>query len=129
MGVSGSVTSHVVLGFESVYIDKGSHELSAGAPRAIDLAPDGSQPGAPAAHSCQLVGPGIFTVLGGLRAIVRGNLAVAAGLRAVGGGVSARRSCPGTVSCRILTVARRSQLHLSVGPNRRIVKQTSLALT
>jgi hypothetical protein len=69
------VASHI-LGFESVYIDKGSHELCAGAPRAIDLAPDGSQPGAPAAYSCQLVGPGIFTVLGGLCATPCGSVEI-----------------------------------------------------
>ena len=120
------MTSGVVLGFESVYIDIGSHELSAGTQRAIDLALDGSQPGPPAAHSCQLVGPGILTVLGGLGAIVRRNLAIAAGLGAVGRGLGARRSCPGSVRCRILTVARRSQLRLSVGLVRRIVIRVRL---
>jgi hypothetical protein len=97
--------------------------------RAVDLAPDRSQPGAPAAHSCQLVGPGIFTVLSGLCAIVRGNLAVAAGLCAVGRGLTARRGSPGTFVCRMLTVARRAMLFSSVEITRRVVMRVGLYVT
>src|ERR1700687_4247981 len=77
------MTSGVVCCFEPVYVDIGSDELPAVTLDAIDLAPDCSQPGAAAAHSCQLVGPGILTVPGGLRAIFRRNLAVQAALGAI----------------------------------------------
>src|ERR1700687_4919868 len=77
------MTSGVVCCFEPVYVDIGSDELPAVSPDAIDLARDCRQSGAAAAHSCQLVGPGILTVLGGLRAIFRRNLAVQAALGAI----------------------------------------------
>jgi hypothetical protein len=77
------MSSGVVRGFEPIHVDVCSDKLSADALSAIDLAPDGSQPGAAAAYSCQLVGPGIFTVLGRLGAIFRCNLAVVAALCAI----------------------------------------------
>ncbi len=81
--VPRSMTSGVVRGFEPVHVDVSSYELSADALGSIDLPHDGSQPGAAAAHSCQLIGPGVFTVLGGLGAIFRCNLAVVAALCAI----------------------------------------------
>jgi len=151
------VTSDVVLGFESVYIDIGSHELSAGTLRAIDLAPDVSQPGAPAACSSQLVGTGIFTVLGGLCAIFRCNLPVMAalcaifrcnpavvaalgaifrcnpavvdGLYAAVRSISEPRGAPGTFVCRVLTVARRAIPCGSVVITCRVVTRFGLSVT
>jgi hypothetical protein len=102
------VTFGVVLGLQSIDIDVGRHELSASAPGAIDFALNVSQPGTSAAHSGELVIPGVFTVLGGLQAIVGRNLAIATRLGAVGGGVSSRLGSPGAVGCRVLAVARRS---------------------
>jgi hypothetical protein len=102
------VTFGVVLGLKSIDIDVGSHELSAGAPRTIDFALDVSQSGATAAHSGELVIPGVFTVFGGLQAIVGRNLAIATRLDAVGGGVSSRLGSPSPVGSRVLAVARRS---------------------
>jgi hypothetical protein len=141
--VPSSVTCGVVSGFEPVHVDIGSHELSTDALRAIDLAPDGSQPGAPAACSCQLVGPRIFTVLGGLGAICRCNLAVVAALCAivrcnlavVDGSYAAVRSLsaprggPSTFVCRALTVARRAIPCGSVEITRRVVPRFGLSVT
>jgi hypothetical protein len=77
------VASGVVCGFEPVNVDIRGHELSAISLGAIDLAADGSKPSAPAADSCQLVGPGVFAILGGLRAVFRRNLTVVAALRSI----------------------------------------------
>jgi hypothetical protein len=77
------MTLGVVPGFEPIDVDISSHELSADTLGAIDLTHDGSQPGAAAADAGQLVGPGILTVPGGLRAIFRCDLAVEAALRAI----------------------------------------------
>ncbi len=52
-----SMTCGVVRGFETVYVDVSSYELSAVALGAIELASDGSQPGATAAYARQLIGP------------------------------------------------------------------------
>jgi len=151
------VACGVVRRFESVYIDIGSHELSAGTLRAIDLAPDVSQPGAPAACSSQLVGTGIFTVLGGLCAIFRCNLPVMAALcaifrcnpavvtalgaifrcnRAVVDGlyaavrsISEPRGAPGTFVCLVLTVARRAIPCGSLVITRRVVTRFGLSVT
>jgi hypothetical protein len=81
--VPGSVTVRVVRGFKPIHIDVRSYELSAVALGPIDLASDGSQASAAPAYSRQLVGPRILTVLGGLRAILRRNLAVVATLRPI----------------------------------------------
>gem|GEM_PF-3612363 len=83
--VAGCMTSGVVGGFEPVDVHIRSHELSTVALSAVDLAPYGRQAGAAAADSSQLVGPGILTVLGSLRAIFRRNLAVVAALCAIVG--------------------------------------------
>ena len=141
--VPSSVTCGVVSGFEPVHVDIGSHELSTDALRAIDLATDGSQPGAPAACSCQLVGPRIFTVLGGLGAIfgcnlavvaalcaiVRCNLAVVDGSYAAVRSLSAPRVGPSTFVCRALTVARRAIPCGSVEITRRVVTRFGLSVT
>ena len=82
-GVAGGMPLGVVPGFEPIYVDVCSHELSTDALGAIDLAHYGSQPGAAAADTGQLVGPGILAVPGGLRAIFRGDLAVEAPLCAI----------------------------------------------
>jgi len=137
------VTCGVVRGFKPVYVYIGGHELSADTLCAIDLAPYGSEPGAPAACSCQLVGPGIFTVPGCLGAIFRGNLAVVAALctifrcnlAIVDGPYAAVRSLsapgvgPGTFICRALTVARRAIPCGSVEITRRVVTRFGLSVT
>ena len=127
--VPSSVARGVVGRFEPVYVDIGSHELSADALRPIDLAPDGSQPGAPAARSCQLVGLGIFTVLGGPCAIFGCKLAVVDGLGAVVRSLSAPRGGLSTFVCRILTVARRAVHCGSVEITRRVVTRFGLSVT
>ncbi len=141
--VARSVTSGVVRGFEPVYVDVSSYELSAEALGSIDLPHDGSQPGAAAAHSCQLIGPGVLTVLGGLRAIFRCNLAVVAALCAivrcnlavVDGpyaavrGVSSFRGGPGSSVLRALTVARRAIPCSSIGLTGRVVTRFGLSVT
>ena len=137
------MTSGVVRGFEPVYVDVSSYELSADALGAIDLPHDGSQPGAAAAYSCQLVGPGVFTVFGGLRAIFRCNLAVVAALCAivrcnfavVDGpdaavrGISALRGGPGSCVLRALTVARRAIPCGAIGLTGRVVTRFGLSVT
>gem|GEM_PF-1400003 len=70
----------VVRGFEPIDVDIRRDELAIDALDAIDLSGDGSQSGAAAADPGQLVGPGVFTVLGCLRAILRRDLAVKAAL-------------------------------------------------
>ena len=105
-GIPGSMASGVVCDLQPIHVDVSSYELSAVALGAIDLAPDGSQSGAAAAYTGQLVGPGIFTVLGGLRAIFRCNLAVVAGSYAAVRGISALRGSPDTCVLRALTIAR-----------------------
>jgi hypothetical protein len=60
----------------------------------------------PAAHAGQLVGPGIFAVLGGLGAILGRNLAVIYGLGAVIGSLGVRGWRQRTFACRVLTLAR-----------------------
>jgi hypothetical protein len=118
--VAGGMTLGVVRRFEPIYVDISSYQLSIGALRAIDLAHDGGQSGAAAAYTRQLVGPGIFTVFGGLRAIFRCNLAVVAALCAIVGrnlavvdgsyaavrSISALRGSPDTCVLRALTIAR-----------------------
>jgi hypothetical protein len=137
------VACAVVRGFEPVYVDIGSHELSADTLLATDLAPDGSQPGAPAACSCQLVGPGILTVLGRLCAIFRCNLAVVAALRAIFRCypavvyssfaavrcLSAPRGGPGTFIGRALTVGRRAISSGSVEITRRVITRLGRDVT
>jgi hypothetical protein len=137
------MTSGVVRGFEPVHVDVSSYELSADALGSIDLPHDGSQPGAAAAHSCQLIGPGVFTVLGGLGAIFRCNLAVVAALCAivrcnlavVDGpdaavrGISAFRGGPGSSVLRALTVARRAIPCCSIGLTGRVVTRFGLSVT
>jgi hypothetical protein len=141
--VPSSVARGVVRGFEPIYVDIGSHELSADALRAIDLAPDGRQPSATAARSCQLVGPGIFTVLGGLCAIFGCNLAVMAALCAIFGcnlavvdgsyaavrSFSTPRVGTGTFVCRALSAARRAIPCGSVEITRRVVPRFGFSVT
>jgi hypothetical protein len=77
------MTLGVVRGLQSIDVDVSRYELSAVALGAIDLAPDGSESGAAAAYPGQLIGPGIFAVPGGLRAILSCNLSVVAPLCAI----------------------------------------------
>ena len=56
-GVAGSMTLGVVRGLQPIDVDVSGHKLSAVALGAIDLARDGSEPGAAAAYPRQLVGP------------------------------------------------------------------------
>ena len=65
-----------------------------------------SQAGLPAAHSCQLVGPGIFAVLGGLGAIFGRYPAVIDGLGAVVRSLSATRGRSGAFACLLLILIR-----------------------
>ena len=62
--------------------------------------------GLAAPNSCQLVGPGIFTVLGGVGTIFGRNLAVVDGLGAVVRGTSASPGGLVTFVCRIFPVGR-----------------------
>jgi hypothetical protein len=133
----------VVRDFEPVYVDIGSHELSADTLLATDLPPDCSQPGTAAACPCQLVGPGIFTVLGGLCAIFSCNLAVVAALCAIFScnlavvdgayaavrSLSAPRGGPDTFVRRALTVGRRAISRASVEITRRVVTRFGLSVT
>jgi len=88
-----------------------------------------SQPSLPAPHTCQLVGPGILAVFGGLYAIFGCNPAVVDGLGAVVRGPSAPRSGPGTFVCRILAVARRAVPCGSVEITRRVVTRLGLSVS
>jgi len=138
--VPSGMTSGVVRGFEPVDVHISSDELSVDALDAIDLALDGSQSGPAAAYSSQLVGPGIFTVLGGLRAIfrsdlsveaalgavVRGNLAVVDGSDATIRGLSALGGGPGACILRALTIARRA---IPCGSAGRVVARFCLSVT
>jgi hypothetical protein len=137
------VACGVVRDFEPVYVDISSHELSADALLATDLPPDGSQPGATAACPCQLVGPGILTVPGGLCAIFSCNLAVVAALRAIFRcnpavvdssyaavrSFSAPRGGSGTFVGRALTVGRRAISCVSVEIARRVITRLGLSVT
>jgi len=141
--VPRGMTSGVVRDFEPVHVDVSSYELSADALGSIDLPHDGSQPGAAAAHSCQLIGPGVFTILGSLRAIFRCNLAVVAALCAivrcnlavVDGpyaavrGISAFRGGAGSSILRALTVARRAIPCSSIGLTGCVVTRFGLSVT
>src|ERR1700694_2441418 len=116
------MTVGVVRGFEPVHVDIGGHELSVDTPDTVDLATDGGQSRAAATYSCELIGPGVFTVLGCLRAIFRRNLAVEAALCAIVcgdlavidgtdaavRGIGALRSGPGTRVLGALPIARRA---------------------
>ena len=129
------MTLAIVRRFEPVHVEIGSYELSTVALRAIDLASDGSQAGAAAADARQLVGPGIFTILGGLRAILGCNLAIVAALcpiirchlavvdgsHATVGGISPLRGRPDTRILRALTIGRRAISGGSVEIARRVV--------
>jgi hypothetical protein len=88
-----------------------------------------SQPGLPAPHSCQLVGPGILAVLGGLCAVFGCNLAVVDGLGAIVRSFSLPRGGSGTFACRLLTLARRAIPCGSVEITRRVVTRFGLAVT
>jgi hypothetical protein len=68
----------------------------------------------PAAHSCQLVGPGIFTVLGGLGPIFRRNLAVIDRLGAVVRSLGAPGWRPGAFAFRLVTLCVIARCSLSV---------------
>jgi hypothetical protein len=65
-----------------------------------------SQARLPATHTCQLVGPGVFAVLGGLGAIFRRHLAVIDSLGAVVRSFSVPRWGPGPF--RLLTLTHRA---------------------
>ena len=67
-----------------------------------------SQPRLPSAPCCQLVGPGILAILGGLRAIVRCNPAVVDGSHATVRSLGATRCGSGTFVCRATAVAGRA---------------------
>jgi hypothetical protein len=141
-GISGSMASGVVCDLQPIHVDVSSYELSAVALGAIDLAPDGSQSGAAAAYTGQLIGPGIFTVLGGLRAIFRCNLAVVAALCAIVGrnlavvdgsyaavrSISALRGSPDTSVLRALTIARGAIPGSAVAIPGRVVTRFSLSV-
>ena len=88
-----------------------------------------SQTGLPAAHSCQLVGAGILTILGGLCAIFRCNLAVVDSSFAVVGSPSMPRGSLGTFARLLLTVARRAIPCGSVEITRRVVARFGLPVT
>ena len=137
------MTVGVVRGFEPVHVDIGGHELSVDTPDAVDLAPDGGQSRAAATYSCELVGPGIFTVLGRLRAIFRRNLAVEAALCAIVcgdlavidgtdaavRGIGALRSGPGTRVLGALPIARRAIARGSVEVTGRVIARFGLLVT
>jgi len=99
----------VVRGLEPVDVDISGDDLSTVALGAIDLASNGSQPGTAAAHSRQLVGPGIFTVPRRLRAILRRNLAVVTALCAI-----VRRDLP-VVDCPYAAIRSSSALRGRAG--------------
>jgi hypothetical protein len=81
-----------------------------------------SQAGLPTAHSCQLVGPGILAVLGGVGAIFGRDLAVVDSLGAVIRSLSAARGRSGTFARRLLTVTLRAIPGGSAEVTRRITR-------
>ena len=139
-GVPGGMTLGVVRGFEAIHVDVGGDELSVDPLGTIDLAHDGRQSGAAPAYTGQLVGPRIFTVFGGLRAIFRGDLAVVAALRPIVGRnfavidgsyaavrcVSALQGGPGTRVLRTPAIARRAISCGTVEITGRVIARFSL---
>jgi hypothetical protein len=87
-----------------------------------------SQARLPTAHSCQLVGPGILAVLGGLGAVFGRNLAVLESLGAVIRRLSAPRGSSGTFACRPLTITRRPVPCGPVDITRCVITRCSLSV-
>ena len=83
----------------------------------------------PAAHAGQLVGPGIFAVLGRLGAILGRNLAVIYGLGAVIGSLGVRGWRQRTFACRVVTLARGAVTCGAVEVTRRVVASRGLTVT
>ena len=89
----------------------------------------GCQPGFPSAHSCRLVAPGMLTVLGGLHAIFRGNLAVIDRLGTVVGSLCAPPGSQGAFVGRLLALVRRT-ISCDFGAiARRVVARLGLVVT
>gem|GEM_PF-1325059 len=88
----------------------------------------GSQTGHSPAHSSQLVGPGVFAVLGGLGAIFGRHLAVVDSLGTVIGGFSVPGGRSGAFACRPSTFAHRPIPFGSVKIAGRVVARLSLSV-
>ena len=86
-----------------------------------NVAVAGRQAGFPAAHSGQLVRPRILAVLGGLRPIVCGDLAVVDSSFAAVRGIGAARVGAGAFVCRAPAIARRAITGRPVELARRVV--------
>jgi hypothetical protein len=87
------------------------------------------KPSLPAAHSRQLVGPGILAILRRLSAIVRCDLAIVDGSFAAVRGIGAARVRPGAFICRAPAVARRAIRRGSVELTRRVVTRFGVPVT
>jgi len=83
--------------------------------------------GLAAAHSCQLVGPGVFSVLGGLRSIFGCNFAVVDSLGAIVRGPSASRRASGAFG--MLTLARGAITGSPVEITLRVVTRFGFSVT
>jgi hypothetical protein len=94
-----------------------------------DVAILSGEPGLAAANSPQLVGPGIFAVLGGMCAILGGNPPIVDSLSAVVRSPSAPRGGPRPFVRRVLTVARRANPCGSVQVTGRIVTRLGFLVT
>jgi len=88
-----------------------------------------SQARLPPAYSCQLVGPGILAVLGGLGAVFGRHLAVVDSLGSVVRRLCVRRRTRGTFAVRLLTLTRRAVPRRSVEVTRGVVTGGGLAVT
>ncbi len=88
-----------------------------------------SQARLPTAYSCQLVGPGILAVLGGLGAVFGRHLAVVDGLGAVLSRLSVRRRTRATFAVRLLTLARGAVSCRSIEVARGVVTGGGFAVT
>jgi hypothetical protein len=88
-----------------------------------------SEAGLPAAHSCQLVGPGVFAILGGVGTIFGRYLAVIDGLGTVVRSLSATRGRSGAFDCLLLALARRAVTCGPVEITRRVITRRGLSVT
>ena len=88
-----------------------------------------SQAGFPTTHSCQLVDPGVFAILGGLSAIFGRNPPVINRLGAVIRSLSVPRGSSRTFAYRLLTLTRRQVPRGSVEITRCVITRFRLSVT